>query len=179
MGSMGKMMKAGQWDPKQKKVVINEVAIPEPGPNEIVVKITSASLCHSDFLSIERTGLEEPYTLGHEGVGIVDKLHPSAEGKGYKHGDAIGFLYILGCCFECEGCMVHNMQCLNGKPETQGFTKPGFFAEYAIVDYRNAIHLPESWSLKTSSVFFCGGITGKCYLQRTLSSTDRVSLSCC
>jgi len=165
MGSMERTMKAGQWDPKQGKVVINEIAIPEPGPNEIVVKITSASLWHSDIMSIERPGLEEPFTMGHEGVGTVEKLHPSTEGKGYTHGDAIGFLYIVGCCFECEGCMVHNMQCLDGKAEVQGFTKPGFFAEYAIVDYRNAIHLPKNWNLKTSSVFFCAGITGKYCLQ--------------
>lgn len=165
---MVKTMKAGQWDPKQGKVVVNEIPIPEPGPNEILVKITSASLCHSDMLSIDQPGREEPITLGHEGVGTVEKLHPSTEGKGYTHGDAIGFLYILGCCFECEGCMVHNMQCLNGKPEVQGITKPGFFAEYAVIDHRNAIHLPKSWSLKTSSVFFCAGITGQCYSQSVL-----------
>ncbi|KAK4941417.1 hypothetical protein LTR10_018686 [Elasticomyces elasticus] len=161
MGSIAKTMKAGQWDPKQNKVIVNELPIPEPGSNEILVKITSASLCHSDIMSIERPGLEEPFTMGHEGVGIIDKLHPSVEGKGYSVGDAIGFLYIVGCCFECEGCMVHNLQCLNGKPEIQGFTKPGFFAEYAVVDYRNAVQLPKQFSLKTSSVFFCAGITGQ------------------
>ncbi|KAK5043141.1 hypothetical protein LTR13_000912 [Exophiala sideris] len=165
MGSIAKTMKAGQWDPKQNKVIVNELPIPEPGSNEILVKITSASLCHSDIMSIERPGLEEPFTMGHEGVGIIDKLHPSVEGKGYSVGDAIGFLYIVGCCFECEGCMVHNLQCLNGKPEIQGFTKPGFFAEYAVVDYRNAVQLPKQFSLKTSSVFFCAGITDSCNLK--------------
>jgi propanol-preferring alcohol dehydrogenase len=168
-------MKAGQWDPKQDKVVINEVPKPEPGLNEIVVKITSASLCHTDIMAIERPDLEEPFTLGHEGVGIIDQIHPSVEGKGYKIGDAIGFLYILGCCFECEGCMVHNLLCLNGEPGIQGFGKPGFFAEYAIVDYRNAIRLPEKWSLKTSSVFFCAGITGKA--SRSLSFCPCVDIA--
>lgn len=154
-------MKAGQWDPKQNKVVINHIPIPEPGPNEIVVKITSASLCHTDIMAIERPDLQVAFTLGHEGVGIIHQMHRSVEGRGYEIGDAIGFLYILGCCFECEGCMIHNQHCLNGKPELQGFEKPGFFAEFAIVDYRNAVHLPEQWSLKTSSVFFCAGITGE------------------
>ena len=172
MGSKAKTMRAGQWDPKQNKIVINEVPIPEPGPNEILVKITSASLCHSDIISIERPNLEEPFTPGHEGVGIIEKLHSSSQGKGFKVGDAIGFLYILGCCFECEGCMVHNLQCLNGKPEIQGFTQPGFFAEYAIVDYRNAVILPEKWSLKTSSVFFCAGITCKLKACPWISSTS-------
>lgn len=30
------------------------------------------------------------YTLGHEGVGIVEKIHPSAEGKGFCAGDPVG-----------------------------------------------------------------------------------------
>lgn len=161
MGSTAKTMRAGQYDPKQKKMVINDLPIPEAGPNQLLVKLTSASLCHSDIISIDRPGLEEPFTIGHEGVGIIDSIHPSAEGKGFKVGDSIGFLYIIGCCFECEGCLVHNLQCLNGTPEIQGFTQAGFFAEYAVVDYHNAIQLPSKWSMKTSCVFFCAGITGK------------------
>ncbi|EXJ83945.1 hypothetical protein A1O3_04612 [Capronia epimyces CBS 606.96] len=157
--STARTMKAGQWEPKQKKVVINEIPVPAPGPHQVLVKITSASLCHTDIMAIDDPDREEPLTLGHEGVGVISQLHPSAEGKGFKVGDAIGFLYILGCCFECEGCMVHQRLCLNGKPEMQGWSEPGFFSEYAIVDYRNAIHLPKHWSLKTSSVFFCAGMT--------------------
>ena len=63
-------------DPKQDKVVVNELPVPEPAPNEILVKITSASLCHSDIMSIERPGLEEPFTLGHEGVGYHRQIAP-------------------------------------------------------------------------------------------------------
>jgi hypothetical protein len=44
---------------------------------------------------------------------------------------------------------------------TDGFGEDGFFAEYAIIDYRNAIILPESMNLKESSSLFCAGITGK------------------
>ncbi|KAL2355240.1 hypothetical protein BJ546DRAFT_679082 [Cryomyces antarcticus] len=36
-------MKAAQWDPKQKKVVVNDVPIPEPGKNQFLIKIKSAS----------------------------------------------------------------------------------------------------------------------------------------
>jgi len=154
-------MKAGQWDPKEKKVVVNELPIPEPAPNQFLVKITSASLCLSDIMAIDIPDRQDPITLGHEGVGIIAKIHPTAEGKGFKVGDAIGFGYIIGCCFECEGCMVHNLHCQNGQPKVQGFWAPGFFAEYAVVDWRSAVILPRHWDLKTSSVFFCAGITGK------------------
>lgn len=39
----------------------------------------------------------------------------------------------------------------------------GFFAEYAVVDYRNAIILPEAIKSETASPLFCGGIAGKVF----------------
>ncbi|KAK0354485.1 hypothetical protein LTR91_017742 [Friedmanniomyces endolithicus] len=167
-------MRAGQWDPvrspygveeidrshagpqEQKKVVIREVSIPEAGPGQFLVKIASASLCHSDIISIEANNTA---TLGHEGAGYIEKMHASVEDKGFNVGDPIGFLYIIGCCFECEGCMIHNLHCVTGKQLLQGFTTDGFFAEYAVVDYQNAMKLPESIDIKTASPIFCAGIT--------------------
>ncbi|KAH6714946.1 alcohol dehydrogenase [Leptodontidium sp. 2 PMI_412] len=151
-------MKAAQWDPRQKRMVVNDVPTPEPGENQFLVKMASASLCHSDIMAMEAPRTE-PVTLGHEGVGHVTKLHPSAVGKGFKEGDAVGFLYIIGCCFECDGCQVHNLSCSSGTPLLQGFTTDGFFAEYALVDYHNAVILPETLDIKKSAPLFCAGIT--------------------
>ncbi|KAG9235568.1 alcohol dehydrogenase [Amylocarpus encephaloides] len=152
-------MKAAQWDPHQKKIVVNELPIPEPGENQFLVKMSSASLCHSDLMAIATPDLTKPVTLGHEGVGHITKFHPSAKGKGFKEGEAVGFLYIIGCCFECEGCQIHNLACKTGKQLLQGFSTDGFFAEYAVVDYHNAVVLPSSMDMKTSAPIFCAGIT--------------------
>lgn len=141
------------------KIVVNQIPIPVPGPNQFLVKTTSASLCHSDLMAIDTPGREKPVTLGHEGAGTIAQIHPSAEGKGFKTGDVIGFLYVVGCCFECDGCLVHNLHCESGKQLLQGFTTDGFFAEYAVVDYQNAIILPPSLDPKTASPIFCAGIT--------------------
>jgi D-arabinose 1-dehydrogenase-like Zn-dependent alcohol dehydrogenase len=80
-----------------------------------------------------------PVTLGHEGVGHIEALDSAAEGKGFQVGDAIGFNYFIGCCFECDACMVHNMWCETGKSKLQGFVVDGFFAEWAVVDWQNAV----------------------------------------
>jgi len=152
------MMKAAQWDPSQKKVVVNKIPIPSPGESQFLVKMGSASLCHSDFMSMAMPH-SAPITIGHEGAGYVHKVHPSAENKGFRVGDAIGFTYIIDCCFECEGCKVHNNHCLVKESHTQGFTAPGLFAEYALVDYHSAILLPDSLPVKTASPMFCAGIT--------------------
>lgn len=152
----GFLMEAGRWSPEDKKVVIKNVSIPEPGPNQFLIKIASASLCHSDIMAIDAG---QTHTLGHEGAGYIEKIHQSVEGKGFAVGDSIGFLYIIGCCFECEGCMIHNTHCITGKQRVQGFTTDGFFAEYALVDYPNCIKLPGSIDVKTASPIFCAGIT--------------------
>lgn len=132
--------------------------MPTPGPNQFLVKIRSASLCHSDILAIEQA--TKPVTLSHEGVGRIVSFHPSAEGRGFAIGDAVGFLYILGACFECPGCMIHNLHCETGHQLLQGFTTDGFFAEYALVDYHNAAKLDEAvWDLTRASPVFCAGIT--------------------
>lgn len=137
---------------------MNEVPLPEPQENQFLVKIASASLCHSDMLAMGEG--DKPVTLGHEGAGYIEKLHPSAEGKGFEEGDAVGFLYIIGCCFECAGCQVHNLSCEKGTQTLQGFSSDGFFAEYAIVDYHNAILLPKSLDPKVAAPIFCAGVTG-------------------
>ncbi len=55
---------------------------------------------------------------------------------------------------------MHNLNCETGNARLHGFGADGFFAEYALVDYQNAIVLPESMDLETSAPIFCAGITG-------------------
>ncbi len=146
----------------QQKVVVNTVPIPSPGHGQFLVKIASASLCHSDLMSIAIPDRTEPITLGHEGAGWIQKIDPGAEGKGFKVGDAIGFLYVQSGCYECKGCLVHNNHCMRKASQVNGFTIPGFFAEYAVVDWQNCIVLPTEIDVKTAAPMFCAGITCRC-----------------
>lgn len=163
MGSIEEpqFMSAAQYDPRQSKVVVNKLLIPAPKPNQVLVKIASASLCHSDLMAIARPGLQEPFTLGHEGAGYVKTIGSAVPRSkiDWGEGSPIGFLYINGCCFECEGCMVHNTHCLVGKPVIAGFDEFGFFADYAVVDWQNICLLPPQLDPKKSSAIFCAGIT--------------------
>jgi D-arabinose 1-dehydrogenase-like Zn-dependent alcohol dehydrogenase len=111
-----------------------------------------------------RLNKQGPITIGHEAVGIVSKIHPSAEGKGFKLGDKIGMLGNADNCFECEGCRVHATYCVNPKngfPKLSGIQCDGFFAEYAVIDWRNAEHVPDSLPMDKISPLFCAGITCK------------------
>jgi propanol-preferring alcohol dehydrogenase len=66
-------------------VVVNDIPIPEPGEDQLLVKLASASLYHSVMMAIGGEG-GNPVTLGHEGAGYVEKLYLSAIGKGFKEG---------------------------------------------------------------------------------------------
>jgi D-arabinose 1-dehydrogenase-like Zn-dependent alcohol dehydrogenase len=152
-------MKAAQWDPSQQKVVVNELPKPTPSDGQFLIKLASASLCHSDLMSMAMPHTE-PVTIGHEGAGYIAEIHPSAESRGFKVGDAVGFTYIVNYCDECEGCAVHNNHCLTRESRVQGFNEPGLFAEYATVDASSCILLPKELPAETSAPMFCGGITG-------------------
>lgn len=164
MGSTSDLraMKAGQWDPKQQRCIVNDIPIPEPGPGQFLIKIASASLCHSDILATQAP-LEKPFTLGHEGAGYIHKVGSGAEERGFQVGDAVGFLYFDGGCYECEGCLAHNSKCQKGTALLHGFTTNGFFQEYVTVDWQNCVILPSNLDIRKASPIFCAGITGKVF----------------
>ncbi|KAF2661712.1 GroES-like protein [Lophiostoma macrostomum CBS 122681] len=158
-------MKAQQYDARDNKLHLNEVPIPEPRDHELLVKIGCASLCHSDVMLFEPNdqGLilgQNPVTIGHEGTGTVVKSGSSEAASKFKEGDAVGFICAVECCFECKQCkQTHNAWCETGKTKMQGFSLDGYFAEYAIVDAREAMVLPQGLDPKSAAPLFCAGVT--------------------
>uniref|UniRef100_A0A8H7TI45 Enoyl reductase (ER) domain-containing protein n=1 Tax=Bionectria ochroleuca TaxID=29856 RepID=A0A8H7TI45_BIOOC len=106
-------MKAGQINPQSLKVEINDVPIPKPNENEILVKIHCASLCHSDIMIFEPNDEmvypEKPTTMGHEATGQIIEMGSNV--KGFKKGDNIGFLPATNVCFNCVPCKQVTLFC--------------------------------------------------------------------
>lgn len=98
---MGKTMKAfvmrGIND-----VAILDRPIPEPGPNDAIIKTTLALVCTSDVHTVAG-GLGEikDRVLGHEAVGVVHRLGSAV--KGFKEGDRVAVNAITPC-YKCENC---------------------------------------------------------------------------
>ncbi|KAB5571859.1 chaperonin 10-like protein [Coniochaeta sp. 2T2.1] len=155
--------RAQQYDQRDGKLHLNEIPIPTPKPNELLIKVACASLCHSDVMMFEPNdqGLilgQNPVTLGHEATGFV--VEAGSESSGFKPGDKVGFLPAMDCCFDCHQCKnVHNLYCKTGKVNMAGFGVNGYFQEYAIVDARAAMVLPEELDVYTSAPLFCAGVT--------------------
>lgn len=141
---------------------LNEVPMPKPKPNELLVKVACASLCHSDIMMFEPNdqGLilgQGPVTLGHEATGFV--VQAGDETTGFKKGDPVGFIPAIDCCYECEPCKIHNVWCVTGNQKMQGFSRDGYFQEYVCVDYRSSIVLPSELDPTESAPLFCAGLT--------------------
>lgn len=120
--------------------------IPEPGPNDAVVKTTRALVCTSDVHTIHGAiGDRQDLTLGHEGVGVVHKL--GSEVKGFRRGDRVAVNAITPDC-KCENCQRgFTSQCtemLGGWKFAN--IKDGVFAEYFHVNdaQANLAPIPES-----------------------------------
>lgn len=127
-------------------VGFTEKPVPEPGPNDAVVKTTRALVCTSDVHTL-RGGIGERsnLTLGHEAVGVIAKL--GSEVKGFREGDRV----LVGAItpdFNCPNCQ-------RGFPSQCGDmlggwkfanVKDGVFAEYFHVnDARaNLTRIPDS-----------------------------------
>lgn len=118
---------------------VEDVARPEPGARDLLVRVEAAGICGSDrhmFKGEYPTAL--PVTLGHEFCGIVEAV--GAEVERVRVGDRITADPNIACG-HCEACrtgkvnLCHTLQAI-------GVTRDGGFAQYAIVPEEQAHMLP-------------------------------------
>ncbi len=170
---------------------MGQITIPKiETAEEMLVTTASAVLYHSGLMLLDGTfaGPGRPVGPGHEGVGHVQQIGNNV--KGFKGGDRVGFLHVDGACYEflfkfllrisefqvvnildiyTRGLQIHNMNCETADSKLHGFGRDGFSAGYTNVNYRNAMVLPDSLSMKSSDPVCCAGITGpKNHLESTL-----------
>ncbi|MDQ1041339.1 propanol-preferring alcohol dehydrogenase [Streptomyces sp. V3I8] len=112
---------------------------PEPGPGQVLLKVTAAGVCHSDIAVMswpaEGFPYELPLTLGHEGVGTVAAL--GAGVTGVREGDAVAVYGPWGCgsCAKCaEGKENYCLRADELGIRPPGLGAPGAMAEYLLVD---------------------------------------------
>ena len=86
-----KTMKAAVVRAFGKPLVIEELPVPEPKANEILVKMESTGVCHTDLHAVEGDWPikpSPPFIPGHEGVGYVAAA--GRDVKNVKEGDLVG-----------------------------------------------------------------------------------------
>ena len=121
-----------QWEAPPE---LREVDLPEPGPGEVLVKVTAAGLCHSDLHLMEwpegTLPYTLPFTLGHENAGVVAGLGPGT--NGLAEGDSV---LVYGCwgCGHCRHCIRGAMN-LCENVEQRGGIGGGLGFDGGLADY--------------------------------------------
>lgn len=151
-------MKAVRYHGPKRPLTLDDVARPDPGPGEVLVRVTAAGICHTElhFLS----GLLDlgvaPLTLGHEVVGRVEKA--GAAVHGVREGDRVIVYYYVGCG-RCAHCLVGDEHLCDALVAEYGFIADGGFAEYAKVPARCVVPLPDTITDEAAAPIGCGATT--------------------
>ena len=56
------------------RLAVDELELPDPRADQVIVKLFSSGVCHSQLHQMENAGLARPLILGHEGAGIVAQV---------------------------------------------------------------------------------------------------------
>lgn len=167
-------MRAAVLEEFGQPLVIQELAIAAPGPDEVLLKTAAVGLCHSDLHYIE--GMRKfplPGVLGHEVSGIVESV--GAGVKDLQPGDhVVGALSVFcGTCRQCLGgrfalCMDTDVKQPPGQarrlskerqPVSQVFNLSGF-AEKMLVHRNALVRIRKDMPLDRAALLGCAVITG-------------------
>jgi alcohol dehydrogenase, propanol-preferring len=140
---------------------IAEIDVPEPGPGQVLIKVSACGVCRSNLHMVEGDWLPAnpgftPIVPGHELVGSVAAL-----GSGvttFAVGDRVGVMPLWSTCMRCEFCLTGREQLCQTKLIT-GETVHGGYAEYMLSVADHTYAVPDTLSDAEAAPLFCPGIT--------------------
>lgn len=121
--------------------------------DQVLLKVTASGLC----------GTDEHYrkadmVLGHEGVGIVEKVGPNA--KYLKKGDRVGWGYEHNCCGHCQECLTGNETfCPERAMYGYADLDQGSFSHGAVWKESFLFKIPNEIPDEAAAPLMCGGAT--------------------
>jgi D-arabinose 1-dehydrogenase-like Zn-dependent alcohol dehydrogenase len=143
-------MRAERFYADTKKVELEEVPIPEPGPGEVLVKVAFCGICHSDLSLINGTfPAQAPVvTQGHEASGTIAALGPDV--TGWAEGDRVVVAAGRPCqrCANCRRGDVVN--CL--RIQLMAFAYDGAWAEYTLAQAAGLTRVPDNVPLEQAAI---------------------------
>ncbi|MFQ5415871.1 MAG: zinc-binding dehydrogenase [Myxococcota bacterium] len=150
---------------------IEEVAVRDPAPGEVRVRVAACGICASD-LHVWRTGegIGFPAVLGHEASGVVEAVGPGVTQLAAGQPVVLAWIPRCGSCRACRAGRTHlcaamrtnaddGSLSLDGKPLARYMSVSGL-AEHVVVGERSAIPVPEGLSLPSVCSVGCGVTTG-------------------
>ncbi len=143
------------------------VPIPEPGPDELLVKVLACGVCRTDLHVAEGDlAVHRPHVIpGHEVVGEVAAVGADT-GGGFAPGDRVGVAWLRHTCGRCDYCL-RGRENLCPSSRYTGWDADGGYAEFTTVPAAFALRLPGGYSDTELAPLLCAGIIGYRALLRT------------
>jgi len=158
---------------------MTELPVPEPtGPFDVIVRIGGAGVCRTDLHIIEgqwadRSGVELPYTIGHENAGWVQAVGSAV--TNVEEGDKV-IVHPLITCGLCRACRSgDDVHCENN--QFPGIDTNGGYAEYLKTSARSVVRIDDSLEPKDVAALADAGLTAyhaAAKAARRLTPRDRV-----
>ena len=120
-----------------------EIPIPQPGADEVLIKVKAVGICGSDPARVMEKGTYSfPTTIGHEFAGEISDV--GADVQNWNVGDRVTIVPLVPC-YECEYCQIGEYT-LCDDYSYYGSREDGALADYIKVKQDNLLRLPENVS---------------------------------
>ena len=138
----------------------------EVGPNDVLIQIEYAGICHSDIHTVNGDWGPQPFPVvpGHEIVGLVTEV--GTDVTRHQVGDRVGVGCMVNSCGECDNCRNGDEQyCVKGMVGTyaatdrDGTTTQGGYSTHVVVDADYVLSVPASLDPAAAAPLLCAGIT--------------------
>ena len=163
-------MKSAKIIETNQTLQLYESETPTPKGSQVLVKVQSSGVCHSDihlweggyegpkgqFLKTTDRGVKYPLTPGHEIAGVIDSLGEQTEGFA-KNEKVLVYPWIGDGL--CPACIIGEEN-LCDKPRSLGVYNDGGYADYVLVpNYKYLIKLGDEIDTDTSAPLSCSALT--------------------
>jgi propanol-preferring alcohol dehydrogenase len=139
---------------------IEDMPMPRPDSDEVLIKVEACGVCHSYLHLAEgdwlRKLIKQPLIPGHEVVGRVVERGDAV--SNLEVGDRVGVAWVHWTCGECEFCLEGNEN-LCGSQTITGASVDGGFAEFIKAKASHALKVPEALNAVEAAPLFCAGVT--------------------
>jgi threonine 3-dehydrogenase len=151
---MSNMMRALVKKRAEPGIWMQEVPVPEIGPNDVLIKVRKSAICGTDVHIYNwdqwaAATVPVPMVTGHEFVGTVADF--GAGVTGYRVGQRVsgeGHI-VCGHCRNCRAGRGHLCRNTLGV----GVTRPGAFAEYVSLPQNNVVPIPDDIPDEVAAIF--------------------------
>jgi propanol-preferring alcohol dehydrogenase len=155
-------MKAAVLHAFKTPLALEEVPLPEPAEDEVLIEVEVCGVCHSDLHVADgdwpqlASIVKKPLILGHEIVGRV--VQRGSAVQKVKIGERVGVPWIQWTCGQCEFCQEGNEN-LCVRQRITGVTNDGGYAEFAKAPASHVVKIPDVLPSEQAAPLLCAGVT--------------------